>query len=547
LAHARRTRPANRGAGPIPRTTAYRGALAAAVALFLLHTPHAAGSWAAAPAEPAPAPPPCRVDDQAPPKRQLRAEWIAGVHNIDWPSAPGLTAAQQRAELTDLYDRAVDDGLNAVFVQIRPTADAFWPSPHEPWSEWLTGEQGRDPGYDPLEFAVAEAHERNLEFHGWFNPYRVAMHDDPSRLAEDHPARLHPDWVFDYGGRLYYDPGVPEVRSFVIEAMMHAVENYDLDGVHFDDYFYPYPVAGEEIPDRDTFAEHGAGFDDIGDWRRANVDALVREMDEAVHAAKPHVRFGVSPFGIWRNAASDPAGSDTSGFESYDGIYADSRRWVAQGWVDYINPQVYWEIGLPVADYAVLVPWWEEVVADTGVQLYIGQAAYKAGNGGAWSDPAELARHLEFNRDHPGVVGDVYFSATSLRTNARRAMDEVVAEHYAHPALIPVKEDLGGAAPSAPVVSRAERGEDGTRLTLRPRRGEEPAYYAVYAFDGTPDPGSVPCRIQDPRHLLGTVRADGAGPTVFTAPAHEGERTYYATALDRGHHESPPGNPRHTP
>jgi uncharacterized lipoprotein YddW (UPF0748 family) len=547
LAHARRTRPAHRGAGPFPRTTAYRGALAAAVALFLLHTPHAAAASSAAPAEPAPAPPPCRVDDQAPPKRQLRAEWIAGVHNIDWPSAPGLTAAQQRAELTDLYDRAVDDGLNAVFVQIRPTADAFWPSPHEPWSEWLTGEQGRDPGYDPLEFAVAEAHERNLEFHGWFNPYRVAMHDDPSRLAEDHPARLHPDWVFDYGGRLYYDPGVPEVRSFVIEAMMHAVENYDLDGVHFDDYFYPYPVAGEEIPDRDTFAEHGAGFDDIGDWRRANVDALVREMDEAVHAAKPHVRFGVSPFGIWRNAASDPAGSDTSGFESYDGIYADSRRWVAQGWVDYINPQVYWEIGLPVADYAVLVPWWEEVVADTGVQLYIGQAAYKAGNEGAWSDPAELARHLEFNRDHPGVVGDVYFSATSLRTNARRAMDEVVAEHYAHPALIPVKEDLGGAAPSAPVVSRAERGEDGTRLTLRPRRGEEPAYYAVYAFDGTPDPGSVPCRIQDPRHLLGTVRADGAGPTVFTAPAHEGERTYYATALDRGHHESPPGNPRHTP
>ncbi|WP_304455210.1 glycoside hydrolase family 10 protein [Nocardiopsis sp. YSL2] len=545
MAYARRTRPASRGAVRIPRTTACRGALAAAVALCLLHTPHAAASAAAVPEEPVPLP--CRVDDQAPPKRQLRAEWIAGVYNIDWPSRAGLTAEQQRAELTELYDQARDDGLNAVFVQIRPTADAFWPSPHEPWSEWLTGEQGRDPGYDPLAFAVAEAHERNLEFHGWFNPYRVAMHDDPSRLAEDHPARLHPDWVFDYGGRLYYDPGVPEVRAFVVEAMMDAVENYDLDGVHFDDYFYPYPVAGQEIPDQDTFDEYGGGSDDIGDWRRENVDRLVREMDEAVHDAKPHVKFGVSPFGIWRNAGSDPAGSDTNGFESYDGIYADSRRWVAQGWVDYINPQVYWEIGLPVADYAVLVPWWEDVVADTDVQLYIGQAAYKAGNDGAWSDPAELARHLEFNRDHPGVDGDVYFSATSLRTNARTAMDAVVAEHYAHPALIPVKADLGGSAPAAPVVSRAEHGEDGTRLTIRPRPGEEPAYYAVYAIDGPPDPGSVPCRIEDPRHLLGTVRADGDRPAVFTAPAHEGERTYYATALDRLHHESPPGNPRHTP
>ncbi|GAB2488345.1 glycoside hydrolase family 10 protein [Nocardiopsis aegyptia] len=545
MAHARRTRPASRGAVRIPRTTACRGALAAAVALCLLHTPHAAASAVAIPEEPAPRP--CRVDDQAPPKRQLRAEWIAGVHNIDWPSEPGLSPAQQRAELTELYDQARDDGLNAVFVQIRPTADAFWPSPHEPWSEWLTGEQGRDPGYDPLAFAVAEAHERNLEFHGWFNPYRVAMHDDPSRLAADHPARLHPDWVFDYGGRLYYDPGVPEVRAFVIEAMMDAVENYDLDGVHFDDYFYPYPVAGQEIPDQDTFAEYGGGTDDIGDWRRRNVDRLVQEMDEAVHDAKPHVKFGVSPFGIWRNADSDPAGSDTSGFESYDGIYADSRRWVSQGWVDYINPQVYWEIGLPVADYAVLVPWWEDVVADTDVQLYVGQAAYKAGNDGAWSDPSELARHLEFNRDHPGVDGDVYFSATSLRTNARRAMDAVVAEHYAHPALIPVKADLGGAAPAAPVVSRAERGEDGTRLTIRPRPGEEPAYYAVYAMEGRPEPGSVPCRIDDPRHLLGTVRADGDRPTVFTAPAREGAWTYYATALDRLHHESPPGNPRHTP
>ncbi|WP_017541903.1 glycoside hydrolase family 10 protein [Nocardiopsis halophila] len=515
----------------IPRTAALCGTLAALLAAPLLAAPSASAS---------PGPPEggCPTAADAPPKRQMRAEWIASVVNIDWPSEPGLSPDEQRRELDALYDQAQADGLNAVFVQIRPTADAFWPSPHEPWSEWLTGEQGRDPGYDPLAYAVEEAHERNLEFHGWFNPYRVAMHDDPGRLTGDHPARENPDWVFSYGGRLYYDPGVPEVREFVVEAMMDAVENYDLDGVHFDDYFYPYPSGGQELPDTDTFAEHGRGFDDIEDWRRDNVDLLVKEMDQAVHAAKPHVKFGISPFGIWRNASSDPEGSDTSGFESYSGIYADSRRWVREGWVDYINPQVYWEIGLSVADYAVLVPWWAETVEGTGVHLYIGQAAYKAGNDGAWSDPQELSRHLDLNREHPEVLGDVYFSATSLQTNARAAMDRVVEDHYGSPALVPVKEDLGGRAPWRPRVVDAEPGEDGTELTVRPHWHSSPTYYAVYGFDGKPNPHDRWCGLKDPRNMIGTVRASDEGETVFTAPDDDGGRTYYVTALDRLHHES---------
>ncbi|WP_285732620.1 family 10 glycosylhydrolase [Nocardiopsis sp. ATB16-24] len=543
MAYPNRSRPAPRAAGArtsIPRTGALCGAFAAAVAASLLHMPTAV-------AEVQEQDDTCVVDPQAPPKRQMRAEWISSVVNIDWPSEQGLTPAAQQAELTDLYDRAKEDGLNAVFVQIRPTADAFWPSPHEPWSEWLTGRQGQDPGYDPLEFAVEEAHARNLEFHGWFNPYRVAMHDDPSRLVADHPARQNPDWVFSYGGKLYYDPGIPEAREFVIEAMMDAVENYDLDGVHFDDYFYPYPVSGAAIPDRDTFAEHGGDFSDIEDWRRDNVNRMVAGMDEAINAVKPHVKFGISPFGIWRNASSDPAGSATNGLESYSALYADSRAWVREGWVDYINPQVYWEIGLPVADYAVLVPWWERVTEGTGVHLYIGQAAYKVGNAGAWSDPQELARHLEFNRAHPGVHGDVYFSATSLRTNARTAMDAVVEQHYSRPALIPVKEDLGGGAPMPPKVGAAERGDDGVRLTIRQGRGQETAYYAVYAFDGAPDRSGVVCGIEDPRAMVGTVRAAEGGETVFIAPDGGGARTYYVTALDRLHHESAPSNPRYVP
>ncbi|APC36960.1 glycosyl hydrolase [Nocardiopsis dassonvillei] len=538
--------PAAGSAALIPRVGALGAALAAVLTASLLHAPHAA---AAAPAVPATntSAEPCAVDPQAPPKRQMRAEWISSVVNIDWPSEQGLSPERQKAELIDLYDRAKADGLNAVFVQIRPTADAFWPSPHEPWSEWLTGTQGTDPGYDPLAFAVEEAHARNLEFHGWFNPYRVAMHDDPSRLVADHPARVNPDWVFAYGGKLYYDPGIPEVRAFVVEAMMHAVENYDLDGVHFDDYFYPYPVAGETVPDQDTFAEYGGEFGDIGDWRRDNVNRMVQEMDEAVHTAKPHVKFGISPFGIWRNDTSDPNGSDTGGFESYSQIYADSRRWVREGWVDYINPQVYWEIGLPVADYAVLVPWWEQVTEGTDVHLYIGQAAYKVGNAGAWSDPDELSRHLDLNREYPGVDGDVYFSANSLRTNARDAMDVVVEQHYSHPALIPVKEDLGGAAPAPPVVTAAARADGGTELTIRPGRGGRPAYYAVYELEGAPGRQEVPCEVQDARALIGTVRAaEDGGETVFTAPGG-GDVTYYVTALDRLHHESTTSNPRHVP
>lgn len=540
MAHPHRNRTANGPPVSLPRVALWAGTLTAALTVSLMHAP----PTAATPTQQDDTL--CSIDPEAPPKRQMRAEWIAGVHNIDWPSEQGLSPAEQRAELVELYDGAVANGLNAVFVQIRPTADAFWDSPHEPWSEWLTGRQGEDPGYDPLEFAVEEAHERNLEFHAWYNPYRVAMHDDPSRLVEEHPARQNPEWTFSYGGQLYYDPGVPEAREFVIEAMMHSVENYDLDGVHFDDYFYPYPVAGEEVPDEDTFAEHGGGFADIEDWRRDNVDTMVREMSEAIDAAEPHVKFGISPFGIWRNSSTDPEGSDTSGSQSYDDQYADSRKWVLKGWLDYINPQVYWEIGLPVADYAALVPWWEQVAAGTDTHLYIGQAAYKVGNEGAWSDPRELSRHLDLNRDHEGVHGDVYFSATSLRTNAEEAMAVVVDEHYAHPALIPVKEDLGGRAPAAPLITGAEEGDTGVELTLDSRHGQEPAYYAVYAFDGATDRTVVECGVADPRNLLGTVRAGDDGTATFTAPGG-GDRTFYATALDRLHHESDVSPPRPLP
>ncbi|MEU4702755.1 family 10 glycosylhydrolase [Nonomuraea dietziae] len=496
--------------------------LAALLALVLTALLSPAAPSAAAPS--AAASTAC-VPDPATPKRQFRAMWISSVANIDWPSRTGLSVSAQQAEFRSWLDLAVQKRMNAVVVQVRPTADALWPSPYEPWSQWLTGTQGGNPGYDPLAFMVAEAHARDLEFHAWFNPYRVANHDDPSRLVASHPARKNPGWRFAYGGKLYYNPGIPTVRDFIEDAIMDAVTRYDVDGVHLDDYFYPYPVSGQAIPDSATFAQYGGDFSNVADWRRDNVNLLVRELDERIHAAKAHVAFGVSPFGIWRNASTDPLGSRTSGLQSYDSIYADSRRWVKQGWVDYLTPQLYWHIGHAAADYAVLTAWWSEVVRGTGVQLYAGQAAYRTGASGqdpAWQDPAELSDHLRVNRAHPEMLGDVYFSAKDVRADRLGGFSRVVADHYSRPALIPPRGTAG--APPAPTITSVTQGPGGTTVSWQ---GTGAASYAVYRGEATD-----PCLVTDARNLLGTTRG-----TSFTDPS-SGQGTYHVSALSRTHQES---------
>jgi uncharacterized lipoprotein YddW (UPF0748 family) len=364
----------------------------------------------------------------------FRGVWIATVGNRDWPSRSGLGAAEQRAELLAHLDKAVQRRLNAVVLQVRPTADALWPSPHEPWAQCLTGTQGRDPGWDPLGTAVKEAHARDLELHAWFNPFRVANHTDPSRLVPGHPARLHPEWVLPYGGKLYYDPGRPEVRRFVQDAMLDAVRRYDIDAVHWDDYFYPYPVAGQDFGDDESYARYGGGFSDKASWRRHNIDLLVSEMSARIKDVKPHVAFGVSPFGVWRNIATDPKGSDTSGgIQTYDDLYADTRKWIKEGWLDHVVPQLYWHIGMPSTDYAKLLPWWDEVVRDTGVGLYVGEALYKAGDPAqpaAWQDRKELSRHLKLAATYPRVGGHCFFAAKEVTEDRIGAMAAVVADHY---------------------------------------------------------------------------------------------------------------------
>lgn len=365
----------------------------------------------------------------------LRGMWIASVANTDWPSAPGLPVHQQRQELLDLLDVAVERGLNAVMFQVRPTADAFWPSQYEPWSRYLTGTQGQDPGWDPLGTAVREAHRRGLELHAWFNPYRVSMDTDVSKLAPTHPARLHPEWIVPFGGKLYYNPGLPEVRRFVQDAMLDAVRRYPIDAVHWDDYFYPYPVAGQVFDDDDAYARYGAGYPDRDAWRRDNTDHLVRETAARIKRIRPSTQFGISPFGVWRNAATDPLGSaTTAGVQTYDDLHADTRKWVKEEWIDYIVPQVYWNIGFAAADYATLVPWWSDVVSGTRVRLYVGEALYKvdiAGQPDAWQDPAELTRHLDLCARYPEVKGNVYFSASQVVADPLGAMT-LVAERYRH-------------------------------------------------------------------------------------------------------------------
>ncbi len=493
----------------------------------------------------------------ATPKRQLRAMWIASVAFIDWPSAPGLDADALRAEYRGWLDLAQQDNFNAVVVQVRPTADAFWPSAYEPWSQYVTGVRGLFPGWDPLAFLVEETHARNLEFHAWFNPYRVSM-PAPSgagpnidQLAANHPVRVHPDWAVAYpasgaGSRLYYNPGIPEVRQFVENAILDAVSKYDIDGVHFDDYFYPYPVGSEDFADDATFATYGAGYATKAEWRRHNIDVFVQEMNERVHTLKPWVKLGISPFGIWRNHATDPLGSDTGGLQSYDAIGADTRKWVKEGWLDYVAPQIYWNIGLAVADYAKLVPWWADVVDGTQVQLYIGQADYRIGSSGAWLHPDELSNHFIFNRSYPQVSGDIHFSANSVRTDALGGVSQAVATQYARPALVPRMPHLPAKPLLLPLITHATRdATTGTvTLTIKPLLDDvgplgKATSHVVYRFDGTVLPS--PCDFADASHLMGTVRA---GEQFVDRTALSGHSyTYVATSLDRlwnESHASPP-------
>jgi len=467
---------------------------------------------------------------QTPLKREFRGVWIASVANIDWPSRPDLSTEEQRKEFRSILNQHKKTGINALIVQVRPSADAFYRSSYEPWSEWLTGEKAKspDPEYDPLTFMIEEAHERAMEFHAWLNPYRAIFdakkfYEDPSHIHLDtlmnHINELvasdtlnkvgklsdedyrdlvqilnldtslllyrHPDWFVQYGNRIYFDPGIPEVQKHIYDVVAEIVEHYDVDAIHMDDYFYPYRIAGLDFPDSLSFARYGVNFNSSqkDDWRRQNVNSIVKNINATIKEIKPHVKFGISPFGVWRNASVDPAGSNTkAGQTNYDDLFADVLKWQKERWIDYVIPQIYWHRGFELADYEILARWWNE--NHYGTHIYIGQGMYRInGESGtqAWRNPMEIPEQIILNRSLTNIKGSCFFSSKSLTNNPLSVTDILREDPYRYPALPPKMSWLNAEKPKQPVNVVVSDSRNGFLVEWDQMKD---AYTIVYRFKG---------------------------------------------------------------
>lgn len=477
---------------------------------------------------------------QLPPKRELRAVWIATVENIDWPSRKGLSAEQQKQEFINILDQQQRNGMNAVVVQVRPVADAFYTSSFEPWSEYLSGVQGQAPVpfYDPLAFMVTETHKRGMEFHAWFNPYRAVFNIGRSSISANHITRLRPQWFVTYGDKKYFDPGLPEVWQYVTQIINDVVKRYDIDAVHFDDYFYPYRIPGREFPDNGSFRQYG-GTMTRDDWRRHNVDTIIQILHLAIKAEKPWVKFGISPFGVWRNRDKDPEGSySKSGQTNYDDLYADVLKWLKNGWIDYVTPQLYWETGHRLVAYEVLLNWWAQHAY--GRHVYIGHGAYRLNSSAAWRNPRELPQQIEEARSLSTVQGSVFYSVKSLQGNPLGIEDSLRNHYYRYPALRPLMPWLKGAeAPKAPYFIDAFERPNGLQLhwsdddTLH--RTQQ---YVLYRFEA-----NEAINLNDPTKIL-TIVPQMPDPQFTDAAYVKGHLyTYVVTALDRLQNESLASDP----
>ncbi len=376
-------------------------------------------------------------------KPEFRAVWVATVDNIDWPSKGNYNSDSQKVEFIRLLEMHQRNGMNALIVQVRPATDAFYPSPYEPWSEWLTGKQGQMPSpyYDPLDFMIAETHKRGLEFHAWMNPYRAVFNIGSSSIAETHITKIHPEWFLTYGDKKYFDPGNKEVQQYVTNVVKDVVSRYAVDAIHFDDYFYPYRIAGKEFPDNESFQKYGNGMSK-DDWRRTNVNSIILLLSNAIKNENSKCQFGISPFGVWRNQDKDPVnGSKTNGAQTnYDDLYADILLWLKNGWIDYVAPQLYWEFGHKVAPYQVLLDWWSEHTY--GRNCYIGLGIYRANSNAAWKDSTQLTRQIEALRKTPNIQGMIFFSSKSFNKNPNGWSDSLRLNYFKDPAKTPEMEWL---------------------------------------------------------------------------------------------------------
>jgi uncharacterized lipoprotein YddW (UPF0748 family) len=402
--------------------------------------------------------------------REFRGVWVATVGNMDWPSRRNLGSAQAQAELLRILDTARDLGLNAVIFQVRPMADAFYASTLEPWSDYLTGASGRapEPFWDPLQFAIEQAHARGLELHAWFNPFRAGFVAKQTPMAQSHVSKRRPDLVRRYGDFFWMDPGEPDARRQALDVIADVARRYDVDGIHIDDYFYPYQqrdARGRLIPfpDDRSWERYGRATG-LGrnDWRRSNIDTFVQQMYDAVRSEKPHVRVGISPFGIWRPGHPE----SVRGLDSWAELYADTRKWLLNGWADYYAPQLYWRTHAPQQRYTELLQWWSEQNPH-GRHIWAGNIPNNIAAGSRPWSASEVLEQVQLTREHAGATGNIHFSASALLRNPDGLGDAFRTSVYAAPALVPASPWLGSTTPQRPVLSaRLDDDRASTRLEL---------------------------------------------------------------------------------
>lgn len=465
------------------------------------------------------------------PKREFRAAWIQSVNG----QFRGMPTEKLKQNLIGQLNSLQKAGINAIIFQVRPEADALYASRLEPWSRFLTGVQGKapEPYWDPMQFMIDECHKRGMEFHAWINPYRTKT-TLKSELAPNHVYNIHPEWFVTYGDQLYFDPALPESRRHICMVVSDIVSSYDVDAIHMDDYFYPYPIKGKDFPDDASFARFGGGFSNKGDWRRSNVNVLIKKLHETIREIKPWVKFGVSPFGIYRNESSDPLGSKTKGLQNYDDLYADVLLWAREGWIDYNIPQIYWHIGHPVADYETLVKWWARNTENR--PLFIGQSVMNTVQNADPKNPSinQLPRKMALQRAYQTIGGSCQWPASAVIENAGKYRDALIAEYHKYPALPPVFDFMDNEAPGKVRKMKPVWTEDGYILFwTAPKYKEEmnrAVQYVVYRFDA-----KEKVNIDDPSHIVAITRDN-----FYKLPYEDGKTKYryVVTALDRLHNES---------
>lgn len=468
---------------------------------------------------------------QVSPKREFRGAWLHTVSG----HYKGMSSEEMQKKLIEQLNSLQEAGINAIIFQVRPEADALYISKLEPWSRFLTGVQGQAPSplWDPMEFMINECHKRGMEFHAWVNPYRVKT-NNKTQLASNHIYWSNPDIFVEYGNQLYFDPGRPESRKHIGAVIKDILERYDVDAIHMDDYFYPYPVKGIDFPDNPSFARYGRGFATKEDWRRDNVNVLIKELHQLMRETKPWVKFGISPFGIYRNKKNDPNGSETNGLQNYDELYADILLWITNGWIDYCVPQIYWEIGHPAADYETLINWWAKHAS--GRPLFIGQDVLRTVKHADRENPNnhQLPRKMELQRSFPTIGGSCLWPAVSVIDNPGNYKSALTQTYHKYPALPPVFTFMDDNPPKTVRKIKDVWTEDGFLLFWQPPKSkdimDEAVQYVVYRFEDKEKQN-----IEDPSKIMAITRN-----TFYKLPYENGKKKYryVVTALDRLHNES---------